>query len=163
MKSRLPFAAFLAAAAACAAQAFHYAPLLPERVASHFGPGGTPNGWMSGGSFVTINLAIVAFVAVSLYSVSVRMRKLDPAAIKLPNKDYWLAPERREESAEFLSGYFLWFGTATLLLMLDIFHQAFRYNLFLSRELDHPGVSLGLYVAFALLWVGGLHLRFRRR
>lgn len=162
MKNKVPLAAFLGSAFLCAVQALHYAPLLPERVASHFGPGGSADGWMSSGFFIKINLGIVAVVSLMLYSVSARMRAIDPAAIKLPNKDYWLAPERREETVEFLSGYFLWFGTATLLLMLDVFHQAFRYNLFLSRELEHPGVSLGVYAAFSFAWIAGLHLRFRK-
>ncbi|HXT01896.1 MAG TPA: DUF1648 domain-containing protein [Elusimicrobiota bacterium] len=163
MKNKLSLAAFLAAAVACAVQALHYAPMLPDRVASHFGPGGAPNGWMSSSTFIWTDLGIVALLTVMLLSVSFRMRSIDPAEIKLPNKDYWLAPERREGSVDFLSGYFLWFGTATLLLMLDIFHQVFRYNLFQTRELEHPGVSLGVYMAFALAWIAGLQLRFRRK
>ena len=46
MKNKLPLAAVVLAAILCAAQALHYAPLLPEQIASHFGPGGQPNGWM---------------------------------------------------------------------------------------------------------------------
>ena len=161
--SRLPHAAFFGAALLCALQAFHYAPLLPETIASHFGPGGTPNGWMSSSFFIKINLGVIVLVVFSLYAASSRMRSVDPATLKLPNKDYWLAPERRGETVEFLSGYFLWFGAATLVLLLDIFHQVFRYNLFLSRELDHPRASLGVYVSFAVLWIAGLHFRFRRK
>ena len=163
MRSRLPAAAFFGTALLCALQALHYGPLLPERVASHFGPGGTPNGWMPSSFFIKLNLGVVAFLVFMLYAASVRMRAADPATLKLPNRDYWLAPERRGETVEFLSGWFLWFGAATLLLMLDMFRQVFQYNLALSRELDHPRASLGLYVAFALLWVAALRLRFRRK
>ena len=106
---------------------------------------------------------MIAFLVFSLYMASVRMRTVDPAAMKLPNKDYWMAPERRGDTIDFLSGYFLWFGAATLVLMLDVFHQVFQYNLFLSRELDHPRFSLAVYVAFALLWIAGLQFRFRRK
>lgn len=161
--NKLPSIAFFGAALLCAAQAFHYSPLLPERIASHFGPGGTADGWMSSAFFIRLNLGVVLFLTFTLYTASARMRSVDPQTIKLPNKDYWLAPERRGETVEFLSGYFLWFGAATLLLMLDIFRQVFQYNLFLTRELDHPRVSLGVYVAFALLWIAGLQVRFRRK
>lgn len=163
MRSKLPSIAFFGAALLCALQALHYMPLLPERIASHFGPSGSADGWMASSFFIKINLGVVVFLVFSLYMASARMRTVDPATLKLPNKDYWLAPERRGETVEFLSGYFLWFGAATLLLMLDMFRQVFQYNLFLSRELDHPRVSLGLYVAFALLWVAGLQVRFRRK
>lgn len=163
MKGKLPAVAFFGAALLCAFQAFHYRTLLPERIASHFGPSGAPDGWMESSFFIKINLAVIAFLVLSLYSASNRMRTVDPAAMRLPNKDYWLAPERRAETIEFLSGYFLWFGAATMVLMLDIFRQVFQYNLFLTRELDHPRVSLGLYVGFALLWIAGLQLRFRKK
>jgi uncharacterized membrane protein len=163
MKNKLPFAAFLGAAVLCVAQALYFAPLLPDQVASHFGPGGAANGWMSSGLFIKLNLGVVVFLTIALFSASSKMRRIDAAELKLPNKDYWTAPERRQETVEFLSGYFLWFGTATLLLMLDVFHQVFRYNLFLSRELEHPGLSLGVYVAFALAWIAGFQLRFRRK
>lgn len=33
------------------------------------------------------------------------------ARINLPKKDYWLAPERRAETVEFLRSGILWFGT----------------------------------------------------
>lgn len=162
MKNKIPYAAFLGAGLLCVGQALHYAPLLPERLASHFGPGGTPNGWMPRDIFIKLNIGVVAFLTVMLLTVSFKMRSLDAASIKLPNKDYWMAPERRRETAEFLSGYFLWFGTATLLLMLDVFHQVFRYNLFLSHALEHPLASLGVYIAFTIAWVAGLQLRFRK-
>jgi uncharacterized membrane protein len=162
MKNKAPYAAFIGAGLLCAAQAIHYAPLLPMKMASHFGPDGTPNGWMPSGIFIKLSLGAVVFLTVLLLAVSFKMRSLDAAKINLPNKDYWLAPERREGTADFLSGYFLWFGTATLLLMLDVFHQVFRYNLFLSHALEHPGLSLGVYVVFALAWIAGLHLRFRK-
>ena len=43
------------------------------------------------------------------------------------------------------------------------FQTTVQYNLFQTRELDHPGVSLGIYMAFAFAWIAGLQLRFRRK
>jgi uncharacterized membrane protein len=162
LKNKLPYAVFFAAAALCAMQALYYAPLLPQQVASHFGRGGTADAWMPSAYFIKFNLGVVAFLTVVLLAVSRRMRATDPAKLKLPNKEYWLEPARREETLDFISGYFLWFGSATLLLMLDVFHQVFRYNLFLAHELEHPGASLAVYVAFAIAWIAGFQLRFRK-
>jgi uncharacterized membrane protein len=161
-KNGAALAAFLGAAGLCLGQALHYAPLLPERMASHFGPGGTPNGWMPRGAFINLNVGVVGFMILTFLLTARKMRTLDVSNVNLPNKDYWMAPERREETVEFLSSYFLLFGAATLLLLLDVFHQVFRYNLFLSHALEHPGASLAVYVAFAFAWIAGFQLRFRK-
>ena len=161
-RSRLSLAVFLGAAALCVAQALRYAPLLPRRMASHFGPGGTPNGWMPREIFIKLDIGVVGFLTLMLLSASFKFRSLDPAKMRLPNRDYWMAPERREATVEFLSGYFLWFGAATLLLMLDVFRQVFLFNLGASKALDHPLTSLGVYVAFVIAWIAGFQLRFRK-
>ncbi len=83
--------------------------------------------------------------------------------INLPNKDYWLAPERRDETFAILSRRFLWVATATLLLMLDIFHQAFRVHLGKAASLEHPVFSLVLYVVFTILWSIGLIGKFSKK
>jgi uncharacterized membrane protein len=162
MKNKIPYAAFLGAAALCVGQALHYAPLLPERMASHFGPSGTPNGWMLRDTFIKLYIGMVGFMMLTFLFASRKMRGLETSSINLPNKEHWMAPERRRETLDFISGYFLLFGAATLLLLLDVFRQVFRYNLFLSHSLEHPGTSLAVYVAFSLAWIAGLQLRFRK-
>ena len=42
----LPLLVFLGTGTLCIAQAWSYFPLLPARVASHFGASGAPNGWL---------------------------------------------------------------------------------------------------------------------
>ena len=57
---------------------------------------------------------------------------------------------------------FLWFAAATLALLIDLFHQLFEVNLARGGALDHPKLSLGLYVGFAVIWGISLRLRFGR-
>ena len=51
-----------------------------------------------------------------------------------------------------MRGSLLWFGTATNLLMFDIFGQTFRYDLGQAPGLEHPLASLGAYAGFSLVW-----------
>jgi hypothetical protein len=141
--------------ALCIAQVAYYYPLLPDRVTSHFGASGQPDAWSSKESFVKIYLIVVAFIAV--------LRKTPTSMINLPNKDYWLSPECAEETIDVLWRQFLWFGSATLLLLLDIFHQSFRVHLGKAQALEHPVASIVGYVLFTTLWSIGLIAKFMRK
>ncbi len=154
---------FIIALLLCIVQAAYYYPLLPDRVASHFGASGRPDAWSSKDSFVKIYLVVVAFVAVLFSGIGSLLRRTPASLINLPNKDYWLSPERAEETIALLSRQFLWFGSATLLLLLDIFNQSFRVQLGRSQTLEHPVVSLVVYIGFTVIWSIVLIAKFRRK
>lgn len=155
-------AVFLASAAACVGQAFLYAAALPARVASHFGPDGVPNAWMSRDRLVALDLCVVGLLTIVFLGIALLFRSVGTASINLPNRDYWLAPERRAETVDSLSRSCLWFGAGTLLLMLDVFRQVFRFNLSASGALEHPRASLAAYLAFAAAWIAAFFRRFAR-
>ncbi len=147
----------------CIGQAAYYYPLLPESVASHFGASGRPNAWMGKESFLKIYLAVLALIAVLFPCIGFILRKTPASLINLPNKDYWLSPERGQDTIDFLSRQFLWFGSATFLLLLDIFHQSFMVQIGKARALEHPVASIAVYIGFSVLWSIGLIAKFIRR
>jgi hypothetical protein len=53
------------------------------------------------------------------------------------------------------------FGTATFVLLFDVFGQAFRVGLGLATKLEHPVLSLGIYGAFIAVWMSLFVRRFR--
>ena len=154
---------FILLLALCIAQAAHYYPLLPDRVASHFGASGKPDAWSGKESFVKIYLIVVAFIAVLFLGIGLMLRKIPTSMINLPNKDYWLSPERKQETIDVLSRQFLWFGSATLLLLLDIFHQSFRVHLGKAQTLEHPVVIIVVFIVFSVLWSISLIVKFARK
>jgi len=147
----------------CIGHAVYYYPLLPDRVASHFGASGLPDAWSGKESFVKIYLIVVAVIALLFPGIGLILRKTPASLMNLPNKDYWLSPERREETIAVLSRQFLWFGSATLLLLLDIFHQSFRVHLGKAQALDHPVASIVVYVIFTTFWSIALIVKFMRK
>ena len=147
----------------CLVQAAYYYPLLPERVASHFGASGRPDAWSGKESFIRIYLIAVAVIAALFSSIGLLLKKTPDSLINLPNKDYWLSPERRQETIDALSRQFLWAGSATLLLLLDIFHQSFRVHLGKAETLEHPLESVVVYVVFNLFWTVALIRKFKRK
>ncbi len=146
----------------CIGQAFYYYPLLPHRVASHFGASGLPNAWSDKETFLKIYLFIVVFIGLLFSNIGLVIRKLPDSMINLPNKDYWLSLGHRQETTEFLARQCLWFGSATLLLLLDVFHQSFNVNLGKAQALSHPVASIAIYIGFTLLWSIVLIAKFMR-
>ncbi|HEY0748650.1 MAG TPA: hypothetical protein VGD63_18250 [Steroidobacteraceae bacterium] len=93
---------------------------LPLLVASHFDGNGDPNAYMPRKSYtmfvlisgVGLPLAIVALLT-AVYSKARDM--------KLPNRDYWLAPERIAQTRALLVNHGVWFGT-TITAMVCFMH-----------------------------------------
>ncbi|HEY6010488.1 MAG TPA: DUF1648 domain-containing protein [Nitrospirota bacterium] len=143
-------------------QAVYYYPLLPDRVASHFGVSGNPDAWSSKDSFMKIYGIAILVVAVLFSGIGFLLRKAPTSLINLPNKAYWLSPEQRDETVDGLSRQFLWPGSATLLLIQDIFHQAFNVQLGRAQTLEHPIASIVVYAVFTIIWNIALIAKFKR-
>jgi uncharacterized membrane protein len=75
---------------------------LPERMASHFGADGVANGWMTRDGYFWFMVGIVTFVSLTMLAAFGSIRFLPNSMINIPRRDYWLAPERRDETARSL-------------------------------------------------------------
>lgn len=122
---------------------------LPEMVATHFDLEGHPNGWMSrrGHLFFILGLGIL-FPAV-LPGLVALSRFLPDSSLNLPNREYWLSPQRRGETRAFLGQHALWFSSLAVIFTLGVHHLIVRANL-------QPGVRLSPLMLWSL--VGGLLL-----
>lgn len=138
---------------------------LPERVATHFGADGTPNGWMSRdkhllfmGIFgVGIPLFIVGLVLISKF--------IPISFVNLPNRDYWLAPERKQESYLYISRYMIWMGCIMFVFFAGIQYSIVKANqsspVKMPNELFWP-LLIGFLVVMAL-WTIAFYLRFSKK
>lgn len=144
-------------------QAAYYFPHLPEKMATHFDSVGAPNGWMSKEWFFWINGSILAVLSLGFIALPIWIRRLPNALINLPNKDYWLAPERRDASMAFIVEQMAWLGNACLMLFVSMFEMVYRANVDGSFHL--PGVLtwvlLGVYLVAMLGLVVWMLVRFR--
>ena len=149
--------------ATCVAHAIWYYPRLPEVVAQHFNASGQPDAWGVKANFLTAYLVAVGVVAVTFLGLGLLLSKIPDGAINLPNKDYWLAPEQRQKTLDSLLSPMLWFGSLTMLLLLDIFHQSFQVNLGQATKLNHAGISTGAYLLATAAWLVAFYRRFRKK
>jgi uncharacterized membrane protein len=103
-------------------------PELPDRMASKFGPTGQPSGWETKSDFFTVIFIIVVVCAFVSFVLPRVLALLPPQMVNLPNKHYWLAPERREETTRVMAAHMAWFGCGLLFVLLDVTSLAINAN-----------------------------------
>ena len=114
-------------------------------------------------SFIMVQLIVAGFVAVTFPAVAFGLSKIPVSLINLPNKHYWLAPERRQRTLDYMLCRFLWLGSITMILLFYVFHQMFRVQLGKAAKLNHIWLSMGAYMAVVAVWCIAIYLKFRKK
>ena len=136
-------------------------PLLPERIASHFGASGEANGYMDRSSFLTLHGFLAVFLTLMISGVSFLLPSLPNESINLPNKAYFLAPERRRETLDYLISRMMVFNSATLLLITAIFQVVYEANIQGKNSIGWtPLLLVGAFLIYTTIWSIGLIRRF---
>jgi uncharacterized membrane protein len=107
----------------------YYYPRLPDRIAVHFNASGSADGWGARDHFFLIIDGAFAFLVVLLGGLPLLLRHIPASLINLPNRDYWLDPERKDATLDRLTDQLLFFGAMTLFLMDGIMYLSFTANL----------------------------------
>jgi tRNA A-37 threonylcarbamoyl transferase component Bud32 len=139
---------------------FSSARYLPERLATHFDYDGRPNGWSSRSWFFGFAGAL-PLVLLTVFWLASQTAKWCPILVNIPRRDYWLAPERRAETACLIFRRFLWLACFQIL-----FFGTLRTLLIFANHATPPrllpGPIVGLIIAFLLtvmIWVISLMSR----
>ena len=141
--------------------AMHDFSQLPERMASHFNASGMPNGWMPKSGFFLVYLFVISAACSVEFLVPRSIAKRSDRRINLPNKEYWLAPERRAETFAFFDKFFAWYGCAFLFLEVCVLELALQAN-FQTPPVLPTGPVVTLLVAFVVFNIGGVIAFYRR-
>jgi hypothetical protein len=159
---RFPIVLFGALLAAAAWRVGVLTGRLPQIVAVHFDASGNPNGFATREGcrrlMLWFTLGAPAFIVLVTAFIP---RLVPPAMINIPNCDYWLAPERADESVSFLSEQGVWFGCIFLLFLAWVDELLVKANSITPAALP-TGAFLG---AMALLFaaIGFWAMRMFRR
>ena len=136
---------------------------LPDRVASHFGAEGHANGYMTREGyrwfmlFFTVGFPLLIVLAIA------GLPRLMPQHTNLPNRKYWLAPERRTQAFDFLTIHALWFGCLLVLFICSVHWLVVQANAQHPPQLANGPflLALGVFLAAMVVWTIGLYQRFR--
>jgi uncharacterized membrane protein len=140
------------------------APQLPETVATHFNARGEPNGWMSRSAnqmfMLLFGLGFPLLIVVLCYAT----RFMPSGLVNIPHRDYWLAPERRRETSNYLVRHSLWLACLAVCFVIGI-----QFSIVQANHQHPPHLSLpmllavvGSFLAGALIGVVALMRHFRR-
>jgi len=162
--SRLPKLLFATLAVFAAACFYSVYDTLPQVVASHFDAYGNANGWASKQAFLVFFILVSVIPAALVFVVPAIIKALPVDLINLPNKRYWLSPQRSDKTLDFLTSSFAWFGCAVYGLMLFVLDYAVRTNLHPDHRPDPDSIWIALIVfaGFAAVWSIALAFRFAR-
>jgi hypothetical protein len=138
--------------------------LLPERVAIHFGAGGIPDDWGSSLAMTGLSVGLSLLLFALLTHSADLVRRAPARWINLPNRAYWLVPERREATAARLHERLQAFGTALFGFLLVAEWLTLQANLSDPVRLDEPLflTALGSFLVYTLYWTWSLVRAFRR-
>lgn len=142
-------------------QIIYYYPNLPEKMASHFNAFGEPDGWMSKNGFMIFESLVLSTIIALFTLLPSLIAKMPDSLINMPNKDYWLAEARREQTFSIIQNYFEWFSIALLGLFIGINEFAFRANLKQQNLSSWTWIILLLFLFFVVVSTTKLILRFR--
>ena len=149
--------AFAALLGIAVLQALIYYPQLPDRLASHFDAAGHPNGWSSKSAYFALQGFILLVATACFGALPAWLQRAPTRLVNLPNKDCWLAPERRAATLARVATALTWFGCAALLLMLTVTSLVIRVNL--GRETALPAATMWALLGGFVLCAGLLVLR----
>jgi len=138
---------------------------LPAQVASHFGAGGAPNGWMSRNDYRLVILAFAVVLPVVVVLGSTLLPRFKDTRINIPNRDYWLAPARREATFRYLAAHGYWLGALLVVFVVGI------HLLLLDANATQPprlagqvlATLLVLFLAALAVWIATMAIHFRNK
>ena len=136
---------------------------MPPKVASHFGPDGAANGYMWRHTYVYFMLAFVVLLPLFFNFVASAVARLPVTMINIPNRGYWLAPERRGLVVVRLRRQMQMFSAMLVVFFCFVHWEVVRANRAIPPTLDSRRfmLGMGLFMAALIVWIVSLRRQFR--
>jgi hypothetical protein len=135
---------------------------LPLRVASHFDAAGIANGFMGRSDYLMFMLALTLGIPLLIVFFTALVPRFVPIdKLKLPNRDYWLSPGRRDATMASLATSGLGMGCIVTVFLIAVHFMVVAANARTPPRLDSAllWMLVGALVVAVVLWQ---FLRWRR-
>jgi hypothetical protein len=154
-------------AALCAAGAailYATADSLPAVVASHFDLAGYANGTMSRSSYLLFMALMMFGVPLLVVELNIILPRFVPRLIRIPARDYWLAPERRGETLASIATSGAFIACLIVAFMIALHLLVVEANARTPARIDSEALwmLIGSFVIATLVWQFLRWRRFRR-
>ena len=136
--------------------------VLPERVVSHWDGLGNPNDYMSRDGFISFYLWLMVGLSTLFGGIGALIRVTPNDAINLPNRDYWLTPERRDATIATLTKQMNAFTVMMNVFMIGIHQLSIMANLTPDKHLSNGVWVLLLgFLGGTAYWVYKMYADFK--
>jgi hypothetical protein len=138
--------------------------LLPPTVASHFAGSGAADAFMSRAGYLGAMCFFAAGIPALMVFWTERTIRRAPQRINLPQREYWLAPERREATLRAITARMMVFGVGVSALIAFAHWEVVQANLREPPQLaaERFLAVLGLFGLATAVWLYRVYARFRR-
>jgi uncharacterized membrane protein len=153
-KVRVPQAVFLLLVFLGFLQARNFAAAMPGLMATHFGASGSANGWQTKGQFFIVEIVMLAVCLLIGFGIPAIIAAAPPSLVNLPNKEFWLAPVRRDHTLAVFRIQMTWFACALLTFLIVVNQLVFNANQSVPRHLNGPQFTMALlaFLGFVAIW-----------
>ncbi len=150
MNSKIPWLVVVTAIIGSLILAAVFWAKLPDEMASHFNAAGQPDGWMAKTTFLAVMILVQAGMGGMLYGIGCLIRILPISMVNIPNREYWLADERKDQTLRESESMMAWIAAGTAIFMLAIFWLTLDANIHKEKALD----SNATWIVMAVFLVG---------
>lgn len=126
---------------------------LPARLATHFAADGHANGWMTRAGHVQFTIGLGLGMPLSILGVVAIISRLGGAGLNIPQRAYWLAPERRAQTLAIVQRQMVWLACILVVFFAMIHHLILRANTHTPAGLNGPELWLPIAVFLAAIGV----------
>ncbi len=102
---------------------------LPETVASHFGSGGKPDGFMARDSYLVLMAVLEIGLPLFMVALAKGIRFMPIDLINVPNRQFWLSPPYREFTLRYMEAMLVWISAVTSIFLIALNYLSYRANI----------------------------------
>jgi len=137
---------------------------LPDRIATHFDFHGQPDGWASRSSYMLFIIIFGTGLTLFIVFVGFVLRFVPDKFINLSNREYWLAPERRVETRNYIIRQMLWFTCWWVCFVIGMHFSLIDANNRVPVQLPNWEIYglLAIFIAGTLVWILIIMRHFKR-
>ena len=143
------------------AHAVYYHSLLPERVASHFNGKGEADGFSSRTTYTWLMASLQVGTLAMFLVINLLVKYLPASLINIPNRKYWLAQERRDETVRSLAGSMYVVCLATQAFMVSLNQLIIWHNIRQGDWARWFWIPSTIYIVYTIAFCVGLFLKYR--
>ncbi len=137
-------------------------PRLPDRIPTHFGPGGQPDAWSNKGTFAVYGILVMAAGMLALFSFTCS-KLCSPALYNFPGKERMLKLGRAEQDyviAPLREGL-AWMGYGITIALSLLARQSWEVALQARQGISPWPIPIAIAVGFTAIIIGIVHANRR--